>query len=130
MKLRDLNARFTRMEQRAVDPTRFVDGVLSPSGVQDVYIPVDSLTEAMGIVFDCPLCTANNPAWGVHKVMIGFADRCPAGTYSQGNGGDTRWSVSGTGLDDLVLSPSILLGGSCTWHGFVGMAGVAPGEAQ
>jgi hypothetical protein len=34
--------------------------------------------------------------------------------------GPGRWTVSGTGLADLTLAPSIHLSGpGCGWHGFV-----------
>jgi hypothetical protein len=68
------------------------------------------LHEAQGVMFDCPC--------GKHSIMVWF--RNPHVLPAAGEGAppnDKRWElVSGTDLDDLTLSPSILL--DC-WHGFV-----------
>jgi hypothetical protein len=134
MKLRELEGRFTKYVERAVPPDQFVDGVVHPSGIERSYHDVATLAEADGVWFLCPKCFAENhgPS-GTHMHMIGFAGRCPPGSYTKGSKGeDTRWIVmpSSTGLDDLSLTPSILAIGGCNWHGFVGSSGVPPGEAQ
>lgn len=132
MQLRHLNARLTKHVRQLVDPTQFVDGVLSPSGYRDLYIDVDTLAEADGIWFDCPCDQCQSSDWPA-RIMIGFADRATTpGTYSRGSdGSDTRWTIlGGTGLDDLQLAPSIQLHDTCRWHGFVGSNGVPPGEAR
>lgn len=99
---------------------------------------VDSVAEADGIMFLCPACFAKNGgAVGTHSVLVSFEGRnVPDGAGSRGDGGKpTRWAVSSSSLDDLVLTPSILLGSSqpvdqgCHWHGFVGSNGIAPGHA-
>lgn len=84
-------------------------------------VPVDTLAEAQGIRFDCPLCRGK-----CGGVLVGFVGRAPAGMFSQSSEGkDSRWSVSGTGYHDLTLSPSIwndkqgASKGRCSWHGFV-----------
>lgn len=128
MKLRDLNARFTKYSKTAVDPTQWIDGVLHRSGWKEIYETVDTLNEADGIWFNCPLCaTKPHP----HRVHVGFEGKYPPGSYTKGSSGqDTRWKiVSGTGLDDLSLAPSIQLLGGCNWHGFIGFSNVSPGEA-
>lgn len=115
MKLRDLEARLVRYESR-------------PDG--EYQIDVASLSEAQGVVFLCPLCYQHNDgSVGTHGVAVTFTDR--GVTDAQGshgtNGNPTRWKVEGgTTLDDLTLSPSILLEGGphgapdgCGWHGFV-----------
>ena len=132
MKLRELNARFKRHRRVQVDPSKFVDGVLSPSGWRDYYDVVETLAEAQGIWFDCPCPKCQASEYG-SSVFIGFEGRgCPPGTFSQGKDGqDTRWKIiGGSGLDDLQLSPSIQANGGCNWHGFVGSNGVPPGEAR
>jgi len=80
--------------------------VVTEHGFRDV----DSLTEAQGVCFECPQCHG-------HSVLIWFRERgVPAGKTP----GPGRWMASGTGLDDLTLSPSInLTGPGCGWHGFV-----------
>lgn len=97
------------------------------------------LAEADQISFLCPACFAKNGgAKGTHGVFVSFAGRnVPNEAGSRDSTGKpSRWTiVSGTGLDDLCLSPSILLGAGqkpevgCHWHGFVGSSGIAPGHA-
>jgi hypothetical protein len=100
---------------------------------------VQTLAEADGIMFLCPLCfQKNGGAAGTHCVMVTFAGRnVPDEAGSRGNDGKpTRWTAAGTSMDDLVLTPSIALNqngtaddGLCHWHGFVGSSGIAPGHA-
>ena len=87
------------------------------------------------IDFLCPACFGTDRE---HHVMVSFAGRDipdEAGSRSH-DGKPSRWAVSGTGLDDLVLTPSIALSASappeskvCRWHGFVGSSGIPPGHA-
>jgi hypothetical protein len=70
---------------------------------------------AQGIHFHCPLCNA-------HDIVVWFAGRgVPDGVEPK-----PRWNVSGSGLSDLTLTPSINLDvpelrvlSACRWHGFV-----------
>lgn len=109
----------------------------SPTPLRYEFHPVMTVAEADGIDFLCPLCfEKNGGAVGTHHVMVTFADRnVPDEAGSRGKAGPTRWTASGTGLDDLVLTPSILLNESqppeqgCHWHGFVGSSGIPPGRA-
>ena len=121
--LRELEAYFTKYEDK------------------DKYHHVDTLAEADGVWLLCPACfVKNHGSVGTHMIMVGFVGRCPPGSYTQdGNGNDTRWTVSGTGLDDLQCLPSINLDvypqrpklpNDCVWHGFIGAGGVLPGHAQ
>jgi len=144
--LRELEAKLLKHESRigtwkrvkagpfAAHPSPYSeDEIEEVTGPQDYYVPVDTLVEAQGIWFLCPLCfDTNKGSIGTHWVGVGFADRAPPGTFSQNKEGkDSRWSVSGTGLDDLVLTPSIQLDTEhgCKWHGFVGSSGIPPGWA-
>lgn len=78
---------------------------------------VDTLAEAQGVIFRCPTCTRS------HHVGVAFAGRGVLDHHgSHGTDGKpSRWQVSGTGYDDLTLSPSVdcTHGGLCTWHGWV-----------
>jgi hypothetical protein len=133
VKLRDLEARFFQSWIEHHEPGAWVNGVMSPDGVHRYRREVSSLAEAHDIVFLCPLCfQKNGGAKGTHSVLVSFAGReIPDGCGSVGKNGPSRWTiVGGSTLDDLQLTPSILLGGpGCGWHGFIGSSGVPPGEA-
>lgn len=98
---------------------RLVD--LEPQFVRYVdakrYDYVDSLSEADGVQFLCPLhFERNGGPIGTHSVLYWFVDRVPDGTTP----GPGRWIANGSAYDDLTLSPSINLPGEdCGWHGFV-----------
>jgi hypothetical protein len=101
--------------------------------VSDCIKPVDTLAEAHGIWFDCPLCWCKNGGKvGTHGVLVWFAGKPVPDRLGKNNAGATvRWNVvGGTGLSDLQLAPSILLQGGCGWHGFVGSSGVPPGFSR
>ena len=75
-------------------------------GSQDV----DALADADGVMFDCPKCRD-------HKIGVLFT-AAPQGVAWDPSRGK-RWTAEGTSLQDLTLSPSILLLSGCQWHGFV-----------
>lgn len=121
MKLRTLQGQFLQRRVERVDPTKYVDGVLSPTGERVLHVPVDTFAEAHGIRFLCPKCYAENggPA-GVHQVVCWFEGKVPDDALPKPG----RWNPTGTGLDDLSFVPgrkteSVLLLGGCNWHGFV-----------
>lgn len=127
MKLRDLEAFFTKYHERAVPPDQYFEGVMHTSGVQRSFHRVDTLEEADGVWFICPKCFAADR----HRVKVGFHGKATPGTYGHNSKGEpVLWTVAGgTSLDDLQLTPSIQIEGCCNWHGFVGSNGVPPGEA-
>lgn len=133
MRLRDLEAYFTKYQERAVPNDQFVDGVLHPDGIERSYLHVETLAEADGLWYLCPLCfKANGGPVGTHSMKTGFRGLCPPGSYGKNKDGvEVRWDVlpASTGIDDLQLSPSIQIQGGCNWHGFIGSNGVPPGEA-
>lgn len=82
----------------------------------------DAFPAAQGILFQCPACAG--PDGSGHYVLVWFADR---GVPSEAEP-KPRWHASGTGLDDLTLTPSINLDVpgpngepaiGCRWHGWV-----------
>lgn len=92
--------------------------VITPTGSR----VAKSFAEAQGVRFLCPLCfTKNGGPRGTHTVIC----------WSRGAGEDAepgpgRWSLHGTGIEDLTLhgdpvggARSIQLLGGCVWHGFV-----------
>lgn len=80
----------------------------------------ETIATAQGVMFLCPVCYERNSGpVGTHSVLIWFRDR---GVPPDETPGPGRWAVSGTGLTDLTLSPSIDLSaneGGCGWHGWV-----------
>lgn len=110
----------------------------SPEPYRYEFHDVATVAEADQVQFLCPACFAKNGgAVGTHHVSVSFAGRnIPDGTGSRdATGKPTRWTASGATIDDLVLTPSILLNASqppevgCHWHGFVGSSGISPGHA-
>lgn len=107
----------------------------SPQPITYSFRHVDTLAEADMIMFSCPACFGTDRE---HCVMVTFAGRdVPAEAGSRDSTGKpSRWTVAGTGLNDLSLTPSIALNASadvksnvCRWHGFVGSSGIPPGHA-
>ena len=120
---------------RDADGDKFMWG---PTPVRHEFHDVATVAEADHIMFLCPLCYGKNGgSKGTHSVMVTFAGRNvpdEAGTRDAA-GKPSRWNASGTTIDDLVLTPSILLDAKrppdqgCHWHGFVGSSGIPPGHA-
>lgn len=120
MKLLDLSPQFVRHEQTIETWTRSLpDGSIEEvTGPREHHVYVDSLADAQGVYFLCPLCKQiDRQDKGVHMVLCWFADRgVPDDAYPLPG----RWQVSGNGYDDLTLSPSAhLTGPGCGWHGWV-----------
>jgi hypothetical protein len=110
VRLVDLEARLMRF-----DPPR-------------TFINVRSLAKADCVMFLCPACfLANGGKVGTHRIRIDFAGRGVTDEIciKNGSGQPVRWNVSGTGLEDLSLTPSILILGGCNWHGFVTAGNIA-----
>lgn len=137
MRLIDLQPQFLRHFVADASPNH---GRTLPDGaIQWGGFPVDYFNKsddgpagADGIEFLCPKCFIENggPA-GTHRIHVHFAEgKTPATIGLNSEGQTVRWSVRGTGYNDLVISPSILLQGpGCGWHGFIGAAdGSQPGE--
>lgn len=95
---------------------------------------VETIAEAQGVQFLCPKCFATNGgARGTHSVVCWSRSRGVAEEESPGPG---RWTLEGTGLEDLTLNGdqaggggarSALLTAGCGWHGFIN-AGWAEGD--
>ena len=86
------------------------------TGPRIAFINVDSLSEADGVRFLCPKCfSVNKGEIGTHRIHIYFSGKNTPPSVNNG----VRWDVTGTGLHDLTITPSILLGTGCAWHGFI-----------
>lgn len=127
MRLTELEARFVRYGKDIASEghgRRLPDGTIQWGGFEcDVIQTVDSLAEAQGIRFLCPVCfKANGGSVGTHSVEVTFAGRGVGDEFGSHNseGLPSRWAVSGTGLDDLTTTPSVFLKGpGCGWHGYI-----------
>jgi hypothetical protein len=109
-----------------------------PNPVRYEFHDVASVAEADQVMFLCPACFAKNGGpVGTHSVMVTFEGRDVPGVAGSrdAEGKPSRWRASGSTVDDLVLTPSILLDAKrkpdegCHWHGFVGSSGIPPGHA-
>jgi hypothetical protein len=110
--LRTIDGRWVAMRLVDLEP-EFVKVVIPGQ----IYHDVDTMQEAQGVRFLCPKCFVDNGGRpGTHYVQVWFRDH---GVGDEEVPKPGRWAVSGTGLEDLSLSPSILLGSGCRWHGFV-----------
>lgn len=98
----------------------------------DCLARVETLAEAQGIWFNCPIHHAQGKLCGI---VIWFEGRgVPDHMGFDSTGKKVRWTVvGGTGLHDLQLSPSILTNFGIDenkqpviWHGFVGINGAHP----
>lgn len=118
--LRELEARFIAYHKET-EEEMFARGVAQPA---DFFKRVETLAEAHGIRFLCPKARA-------HMIQIYFSGSpVPEHLGKNKDGQTVRWSVFGTSLDDLSLTPSIHEQDDiCGWHGFVGSGGVPPGNA-
>ena len=89
--------------------------LIKATGPQSFQCGVN-MAEAQGVMFLCPTCyKKNGGSVGTHSVIVWWKD---PGALLDGN---PTWNMTGTGLDNLSLSPSIDLTkspGGC-WHGFV-----------
>jgi hypothetical protein len=110
----------------------------SPTPTRYGHHDVATVAEADHIMFLCPKCfTKNGGSVGTHAVMVTFAGRNVPDEASShdADGKPSRWTASGTTIDNLVLTPSILLDAKrkptegCHWHGFVGSSGIPAGHA-
>jgi hypothetical protein len=122
-----------KLMQHRVEPAPAYHGRTLPDGtIQwggfdiDTFHLVETLAEADGVWFLCPKCfVANGGDVGTHWICILWKEG-PGQRFNSG----VRWQLAGgTGLGDLVLTPSIQTHGGCNWHGFVGSSGVPPGSA-
>lgn len=110
----------TRVEEHTF---RLPDGTNEKRMAPTYYAhEVATLAEAQGVQFLCPKCyVANGGDVGTHWCDISFGGRGvmdEQGSHDR-EGRPTRWTVSGTDVDDLTTQPSILILGGCAWHGFI-----------
>lgn len=83
-----------------------------------------SIDGAQGLFMWCPCAFGNDHR--AHGLIVPFANprnapELPAehGPLSRDGGHRPRWQMSGEGLGDLTLSPSIDVGEPSCWHGHI-----------
>lgn len=133
--LNKLKARFMRFEMGIASKgvgRKLDDGTTQWGGWPcATWRDVKTLAEATCVQFLCPLCyERNGGSVGTHGIRIDFAGRATPDEHVMHNkqGQPVRWTVGGTSLKDLVLSPSIQIEGGCNWHGYIGRT--HPGRAE
>jgi hypothetical protein len=119
MKLRELDAHFIKWRlQPASDEDKALNPQFGQDWKQNIFQHVESLVAAHGIMFICPKSIADGHQ---HHVLVFFTGSpVPPDIGTNKEGKTVRWIPTGTGLDDLTLSPSILSQDTtCQWHGWV-----------
>lgn len=66
-----------------------------------------------------------------HGVLLPFANPrnapvAPDAFNRQADGRTPRWTMQGTGLDDLTLLPSVAIGKPECWHGYITRGEITP----
>ncbi len=84
---------------------------------------------AQGVVLYCPCAYGRDE--GAHGLMIPFANPRNAPQCPDGHGPvarkarpedpdvHPRWTMQGSGLHDLTITPSVDVGSPSCWHGFI-----------
>lgn len=124
--LTDLEPEFMRWEKRFEGSPDIAPagGKFGDAYEHVVHVPVESIDQAHGVKFLCPLCFERNGGKrGTHMVICWSRS---AGTPEEAVPGPGRWKMEGTGFADLTLNAdppgtmrSVQLLGGCNWHGFV-----------
>lgn len=134
--LRSLEASFLKWSLEKADENhgrKLPDGTMQWGGFDvDIFTFIDKLEDADGLYLLCPKCfEENGGVEGTHGLHIYFEGKnTPLHLGKNSKGETVRWKVvGGESLDDLQLTPSILLEVGCNWHGFVGTSGILPGHA-
>lgn len=72
------------------------------------------LEGAQGLLLYCPCCFGKDS--GAHALVVSFANPQGAPAAPPEADPNPRWTMTGTGLEDLTLSPSVNAG---CWHGWI-----------
>lgn len=94
------------------------------------------LDGAQGLFLWCP-CGYGKPAYPIngprpHAILVPFANPRNAAALPANHGPvgkdkkRPRWTVSGSGLADLTISPSVDVGDPSCWHGHIRVGEVTP----
>lgn len=83
--------------------------VLDLADKHSLYAEAEQLADAHGVLFFCPRCTGARAHYVLCWTPVVPAHHTP---------GPGRWTLSGTGLADLTLSPSVVVS-ACGAHFWV-----------
>lgn len=80
-----------------------------------------AIAGAQGISMWCPCGhpSRGDQAKSTHGLLVPFANPQGASPAPEGHGPTPRWKMTGSGLDDLTITPSIDVGTDHCWHGFI-----------
>lgn len=111
------NEQHQRVMRRANDShTHIAHGPDAEGYDRRADIPELSIANAQGVMFLCPVCfKKNGGSRGTESVLCWFKDR---GVPDDAVPGPGRWAASGTGFEDLTLSPSVNVDHE-HWHGWI-----------
>ncbi len=122
------------MEKRLLDPwfgAHFITEIEEGGS----YRWTDSIEGAQGIFFWCP-CGHGKGEYPIeggrpHGVLLPFKNPrnapVPPDSFNlQSDGRTPRWTMTGNGLEDLTLTPSVAIGKPECWHGYITGGGVLP----
>jgi hypothetical protein len=103
----------------------FYGNVRDGGGVHRTSRQGASIDGAQGLVLYCP-CGFGKAPEVVHGLWVPFANPRNAPSLPPDHGPiardkvtHPRWTMTGTGLADLTLTPSIDVGADSCWHGFI-----------
>lgn len=102
---------------------KLTDESLEAQFIHDVdgkcFRVTDEIVGSQGLLIYCP-------CGGGHCIMIPFANPFNApklppdfGPLSRDGTSHPRWNVSGDSLENLTLTPSVDVGITSCWHGFI-----------
>lgn len=136
LQLVDLDPMFIRREERIEEWTRAIgddadwrargcptEKVIGP---REYRVPVKTIVEADGVIFQCPKCFIEKGGVGVHYVICWRPHVPPDVAPKPG-----RWEFEGSDLRDLTLvagSSSVQLHGGCNAHFFVRRGAIEKAE--
>ncbi len=83
---------------------------------------VKTVDKADSVMFLCPVCFKTNKGnKGTHSIRVDFKGKgVPVEiAIKNAQGEAVYWNATGKDINDLTLTPSILLLSGCAWHGFV-----------
>jgi hypothetical protein len=87
--------------------------LIEPTG----WKAAEDVASASGLIMLCPGCfEKNGGAVGTHSALLWFRARAVPTHLQPGPG---RWYATGTSIENLSLTPSVVIGDPACWHGWI-----------